>query len=148
MRFFCNEWRSLRTIIITYTECVLVAIFVQHAMCIYHIVICGLSCCMLFFHIIWKTKRFSKNIIEYKIIILNFCEKFVWNISHSGKSWVKYNYKCTTFFISFSDFHEILIFTKRFRKIRKYQISRKSTQWNPSCSTQTDGSRERRTWWS
>jgi len=36
-------------------------------------------------------------------------------------------------------FNETLIFVRDFQKILKYQISRKSVQWKPSCSIQTDG---------
>jgi hypothetical protein len=35
-----------------------------------------------------------------------------------------------------------LIFMTDFRKMLKYQISRKTTQWKPSCSMQTDGRTE------
>jgi len=41
---------------------------------------------------------------------------------------------------------------KDFRKILKYQISRKSIQWEPSCSMRndrrTDGRTDGQTWWS
>ena len=38
--------------IITYSECVSVALVIQHAMLMDHIIICGLSGCTIFFHII------------------------------------------------------------------------------------------------
>jgi hypothetical protein len=45
-----------------------------------------------------------KKIIEYKTLVLNFCATFVWNISESRKSWVRYNcdgtkcnYDCTKY---------------------------------------------------
>ena len=47
-----NHCCSGRTIIITYTECVFVALGIQHAMRMRHIVICGLSGCTEFSHII------------------------------------------------------------------------------------------------
>jgi len=37
------------------------------------------------------------------------------------------------------DFNENLIFSADFRKILRYQFSRISVQWEPSCTTRTDG---------
>jgi len=45
-----------------------------------------------------------------------------------------------------SDFDENLIFWREFQKIIKYQISWKSAQWEPSCSTRTDRQTDR-FWW-
>ena len=42
-----------------------------------------------------------------------------------------------------SDFNESLIFSTDFRKIFAYKISRKSVQWEPSCSMRTDGLTDR-----
>ena len=56
------------TISITYSECALAAIGVQHSMRLLHIFICGLPCCAIFFHIIscWKKT------IEHKMCICVF----------------------------------------------------------------------------
>ena len=38
-----------------------------------------------------------------------------------------------------SDFNETLISLADFRKVLIYEISSKSVQWEPSCSTEADG---------
>jgi hypothetical protein len=44
-----------------------------------------------------------------------------------------------------SDFNEAWIFSTAFRKVLKYKISRKSFQWESSCSMRTDGRTDGRT---
>jgi hypothetical protein len=50
-------------------------------------------------------------------------------------------WKCflVNYSLFWSEINETSIFSIRFRKELKYQISSKSVQWEPSCSTQTDG---------
>jgi hypothetical protein len=56
---------------ITYSECVSVAIFSQHAMRMLHIITCGLSGSKVRFHITSLTARFlKKKIIELRMSVL------------------------------------------------------------------------------
>ena len=67
----CNDYCSRKAISITYSECVFVALVIQHAMRISHIVICGLSDSKIFLQIISQTARFSwKKVIEHKMCVL------------------------------------------------------------------------------
>jgi len=55
-------------------QCVFVALRIQHAMRLRHIVICGLPGSSIFFHIFSYTVRFSgeKTVIGHKTCVLNF----------------------------------------------------------------------------
>jgi len=53
-----------------YSECVSLALGIQHSMLIRHIAICDLSVSTTFFHIISQTARFSgKKVIGHKMCI-------------------------------------------------------------------------------
>jgi hypothetical protein len=56
----CDHCCSGKTKRITYSECVFLALGIQHAMRMCRVVICGLSVSTLHFHIISKRGRFSK----------------------------------------------------------------------------------------
>jgi hypothetical protein len=67
----------------------------QHAMCMCHIVICGLPASTIFFHIISQTAHFRKNkkLLNMKRVLI-FSTTFVWNISHSKKKVARYDQEC------------------------------------------------------
>jgi len=56
----CNHSCSGKTMSITQPECVSVALGMQYAMRMLHIVICSLPCSTIYFHIISLTAHFSK----------------------------------------------------------------------------------------
>jgi len=66
---------------ITYSECVFVALGIQHAQRMLLIVICGLSSCTVFFPIISQTTRFSGKGTENKMCAVIFSATFVLNIT-------------------------------------------------------------------
>jgi hypothetical protein len=62
-RLPAKECCSEKATSITYSECVSAALVIQYAMGMRHIVICGLSGCIIFFYVISDTERF----FEYKM---------------------------------------------------------------------------------
>jgi hypothetical protein len=52
--------------------CVCVVLGTQYAIRVSHIVVCGLSCSTIFFHIISQKVRISKTAIEIKMIVFLF----------------------------------------------------------------------------
>ena len=134
-----------------------VALGIQHAMCMCHIVICHLPGSTTFLHFILWTAQLKK-VIELKMCVLIFSTIFVWNISHPKKKWARYNKKVyirlhVKYPLFLSDFNENLIFLTHFRQVLKYQISWISIQWSQvvSCrwmDRQMSGQKGRQTLWS
>jgi len=65
--------------IITYSECVFVALIIPHAVRVRHSAICGLPCCTRFFFPLYliNGKIFGKRFTENKMFVLILCAKFV-----------------------------------------------------------------------
>jgi len=84
---FCSG----KAIIITDSECVFVALGIQYAMCMRHIVVCGMYGPTVYFHVISSKTDFRKknNVTEPKMCVLISSKIFVWNVSHSKKNWVR-----------------------------------------------------------
>ena len=79
--------------------------------------------------------------------LLIFSTNMACDNSHSKKNSARYYHKCTSVFMQSTCYScQILTkfeFSRHIRKIFKYQISWKSIHWEPSCSTRTDGEREK-----
>jgi hypothetical protein len=57
-----------KAISITYSECLSILLFIQHAMLMRHIVTCDLSGSTIFFHLLLiNGKIFGKNVSEHKM---------------------------------------------------------------------------------
>jgi hypothetical protein len=124
---------------ITHTECVYVALGIQHAMRVSHIVIRCLSGPTIFFDVTSQTTQFSKNkLLNYNAFSLSLqrlSETFL-ILRRTERDMIINAYAKYTLFLS--DLSENRIFSTDFPKIFKNQITRKSVHRVPSCSMRTD----------
>ena len=107
--------------------CICIALGIQHAIHVRHIVICGLSGWTDFSTLSHKKIiqlkmcfHFPLQILSETFFLLRRTERNVW------KMCISLHVKCPFFF---SDCNETLIFSTDFPKIFSYQIPRKSVQW-------------------
>jgi hypothetical protein len=125
----CNHCCSGKAISITDSECVFLALVIQHTIYIRCIVLSYVACSALqYFSTLshkWYYFRKKKTIFTaHKICILIFSTTSVSNISYSATY-----HKCThiclhaKYPLFLSDSSETLIFSTYFRNILKYQIS-------------------------
>jgi len=124
---------------------VFVALGIQHAMHMRHIVICGLAGykIVLPYYLINGTIFSSGGggeVIEHKLFLES--ETF-FTLRRTEREMIKYVYWSFVMYpLFFPDFIETWIFSTSFPKTLKYQISWKSVQWEPSFSMRTDGRRD------
>jgi len=91
VQIFCSG----KAMNITHSEGVFVALGIQHAMRMRHIVICGLSGSTVCFHINFiNGTSYEKKVTAHKMFVLIFSTKFSCNNSHSKKNSVTCDLKC------------------------------------------------------
>ena len=71
---------------VTYSDCVFVALVIQRAVRVRHIVVCGLPGCTIFSHIISQKGTIFEKISFEREIFFIFSTSFVCNISHSVRN--------------------------------------------------------------
>ena len=87
----CNHFCSRKAISITHSECVFVALVIQHAIRLRRIVL-SLVSCHIFPHYLTKCRIFGGKKIEH-ITCFDFIHKICLKISHSKKKWTRYYHR-------------------------------------------------------
>jgi hypothetical protein len=92
-----NHCCSVKAISITYSECVSVALVMQHVKRMRRIILSSVACLAVPYFSTLSHKRhdFGGNVTEHKMCVWILCTIFVCNISHSNKNSARYYHKCT-----------------------------------------------------
>jgi hypothetical protein len=88
----CNRCWSGKVLNITYSDYIFVALGIQHAICMFHNVICDLADPRTFFQVSHKWHDLLKNVLNRKYVLI-ISTTFAWNISYSKKNWARYDHK-------------------------------------------------------
>jgi hypothetical protein len=146
IRVQCNHCYSGKAINITYSESVFVALGIQYATRMRHIVICGLvRIYKVFSTLSHKRRDFRKQLLSTKCVFWLSLQLLseTFHTLRKKKKLARYEYNMyiglhVIFLLFFSDFNETWIFSTDFWKVVKYRMSLKSVQWKPSRSRRMD----------
>jgi len=99
-------------------------------------ILCSVACPAVqnFSTLSHKQREFrEKKVTEHKMCVLIFCTTFVWNISHCKKYWARCDknvcWSSCKVWVILVRFKRNVQFIDRVLENVKYQISRKSVQW-------------------
>jgi hypothetical protein len=100
-----------KAISIKNSDCVSVALVIQHAKCTHHIILPSVACLAVPYisTLSHKQRDFGKKVTEHKEFVLIFSTTFVWNFSHYEKNSMRYYHKCTHI-LTLSTYHSCHIF--------------------------------------
>jgi hypothetical protein len=93
----CNHCCSGKEISVTYSECALVALGIQHATA--RSILSSVVCRDVdYFSTLYHKRHYFKKLMGIKYVSF-FSTTSVWNISHSKKTWARYGKKCIAIFM-------------------------------------------------
>jgi len=111
-----------------------------------HVVVCGLLSLQYFFTLFHKGTIFEAMLLNIKFIFRispqHLSETF-FILRSNERNMIRMCFGLDVKYTLILDFNENLIFRTDFLKKFNYQISRKSFQWEPSCSLWMDGRTDR-----
>ena len=92
-----SHWGREKQITITYSECVFVALVIEHPKSMHRIILPSVARPILphFSKLSHKRHDLLDEVTEHKMCVLIFSTASVWKISHSKKNSARYYYVCT-----------------------------------------------------
>jgi len=132
---YCNQRCCEKAIRITYCECVSVALFIQYAKIVRHIMLSVAWLALPYFSTLsHKRHAFRGKVFETCVLI--FSTISVQNISHSNKNWARQYQKCTHVFMYCNRYYFQVLMKCEFSRQIPENASNIKFHENPSSGSQ------------